>query len=104
MLVIRLRQQGQKDNIQFRVVVIDQRKRRDGSYIDNLGWYNPHLKNEADCVLHLDRLDAWTGKGAQMTDAVRDLVRKFRAKAAPQVEVAAPVAAPKKAKAAKAKK
>jgi small subunit ribosomal protein S16 len=100
MLVIRMRQQGTRDNTQFRVVVIDQRSRRDGSYVENLGWYNPHLPNDKDCKLNLERLHHWVSKGAQMTYCVRDLFKKATPAqaSAPVVEVAE---APKKAAAKK---
>jgi small subunit ribosomal protein S16 len=81
-LAIRLRQQGRKNNTMYRVVVMDARARRDGKYLEALGWYNPH-ETEADLSLCIkaDRIQHWMALGAQLTESVECLVHK----AAPSV-------------------
>jgi small subunit ribosomal protein S16 len=74
-LAIRLRQQGRRNNAVYRVVVMDVNSRRDGKYLEALGWYNPH-ETEADQTLNIkaDRVQHWISLGAQMTEAVKNLV------------------------------
>lgn len=76
-LAIRLRQQGRRNNAVYRVVVMDVNARRDGKYLEALGWYNPH-ETEADRTLCIkaDRIQHWMSLGAQMTESVRNLVHK----------------------------
>lgn len=81
-LAIRLRQQGRRNHAVYRVVVMDERSRRDGKYLEELGWYNPY-ESEADRNLNIkaDRIQHWISQGAQMTESVECLVKK----AAPSV-------------------
>lgn len=76
-LAIRLRQQGRRNNAVYRVVVMDVNSRRDGKYLEALGWYNPH-ETEADQTLCIkaDRIQHWVSLGAQMTESVKNLVHK----------------------------
>lgn len=76
-LAIRLRQQGRKNHTVYRVVVMDTRSRRDGRYLEAVGWYNP-LEDAAELNLNLeaDRIQHWIGLGAQMTESVEQLVRR----------------------------
>lgn len=76
-LAIRLRQQGRKNHTMYRVVVMDERSRRDGKYLEALGWYNPHeTEPERSLSLQADRIQHWIGLGAQMTESVTCLVQK----------------------------
>lgn len=76
-LKIRLRQQGRKNRRMYRLVVADERSKRDGKYVDALGWYNPH-ETSLDKQLFIDavKTQEWLGKGAQLTDSSRSLVAK----------------------------
>jgi small subunit ribosomal protein S16 len=76
-VTIRLRRVGRKKQSSYRVVVMDSRSPRDGAYIDQVGFYNPKIE-PAELRLDLDRVDAWLGKGAEMSDTVASLVRKVR--------------------------
>lgn len=80
-LAIRLRQQGRKNHFVYRVVVMDERSRRDGKYLEALGWYDPYQGEENNLNLKADRIQHWISLGAQMTESVQDLVNK----AAPSV-------------------
>lgn len=74
---IRLRRIGRKKQPYYRMVVIDSASPRDGAYLDTVGFYNPGRK-PAELRMDLDKVDAWTSKGAEMSDTVRSLVRKAR--------------------------
>ena len=94
MVVIRLSRGGSRGSPFFNIVVADSRNRRDGRYIERLGFYNPVGKEGAENVrIAADRLTFWTSKGAQMSDTVTQLA-KGAAKAAIAKAAAAPVAAP----------
>lgn len=71
-LKIRLRQQGGKNRQTYRVVVMDARNRRDGKYIEKLGWYLPYLP-ENNCRIDGERMEHWLLLGAQMSDQVKAL-------------------------------
>ncbi|MBI3901279.1 MAG: 30S ribosomal protein S16 [Chlamydiia bacterium] len=73
-LVIRMRQQGASNRQQFRIVVTDQRTRRDGKYAEMLGWYHPCEKGDQNYFLDVDRLRYWVGFGAQVSETVQSLV------------------------------
>jgi small subunit ribosomal protein S16 len=87
-LRIRLRRVGGNNKLSFRIVVCDSRRPNEGRYIENVGWYDPRMKQK-DYELKLERMEYWIGKGAQVTGTVRNLMKKARKKAA-----AAPAAKP----------
>ena len=60
----------------YRVVVIDSRKARDGRYIESVGSYDPRTK-----LLNMkpERVQHWVGQGAQPSDKVRVLIKKYGA-------------------------
>jgi small subunit ribosomal protein S16 len=72
---IRLARAGAKKRPFYQVVVADERSRRDGRYIENMGTYDP-TKNPAVLKLNEEKVLAWIGKGAQPTDTVRQLLKK----------------------------
>lgn len=83
MVVIRLSRGGSKGAPFYNIVVSDSRNRRDGRFIERLGFYNPVGKEGAENFrVASDRLTHWVSKGAQMSDTVARLV-KVAAKAAP---------------------
>ncbi|NGX61408.1 MAG: 30S ribosomal protein S16 [Chlamydiae bacterium] len=76
-LKIRLRQQGRKNNLVYRLVLTDSRSPRDGKYIENLGWYNPHEEeSEKTLQVHGDRIAYWLGNGAELTEKAEKLVSR----------------------------
>ncbi|GAB4225562.1 MAG: 30S ribosomal protein S16 [Chlamydiales bacterium] len=81
-LKIRLRQQGRKNRLFYRLVIADARTPRDGKYVESIGWYNP-LANSEDQILLVDgeRAKYWLDQGAVMNEKVEALIKK----AAPQV-------------------
>ena len=64
----------------FRIVATDERAPQTGRYLENVGWYDPKVKdkNKKNCELKLDRIDYWKSKGAIISHAVDSLVRKAR--------------------------
>ena len=74
MVKIRLTRTGTTNRKTYRVVAIEEGKRRDGSAIENLGFYNPLVK-PAQIVLKKDRIAYWVSKGAQVTPAVEKLLK-----------------------------
>ncbi len=80
-LVIRLRQQGRKNHRSFRVVVADERYPRDGKYIEKLGWYDPHLENDKNLQVDVERLKHWIENGARVSERSQSILKK----AAPEV-------------------
>jgi small subunit ribosomal protein S16 len=102
MVVIRLSRGGSKKSPFYNVVVADSRNRRDGRFIERVGFYNPSAKAGAE-GLRIDetRVTHWTGNGAQMSDTVARLV-KTHAKG-PEAALAAKAKDAEKAAAAKAK-
>ena len=75
MLVIRMRKMGSKKRPFFRVVVTDSRTARDSSFVEIVGHYNPRTK-PAKVTIERERIDYWVGKGAQLSDTVRTLLKK----------------------------
>lgn len=78
MLTIRLRRSGAKKDPHFRVVVTDSRAGRDGPFIEILGHYHPR-RDPAVFTVDRERVDSWVGKGAQLSDTVRTLIRQLEA-------------------------
>jgi small subunit ribosomal protein S16 len=83
MVVIRMARGGSKNRPFYNVVVADSRNRRDGRFIERVGFYNPTaVESEEGFRLAMDRVAYWEGKGAQASDAVQKLIKKSKAKAA----------------------
>ena len=75
MVVIRLAGGGAKKRPFYNVVVADARERRDGRFIERLGFYNPMAAGgEQPLRLALDRVSYWAGVGAQVSPTVARLV------------------------------
>jgi small subunit ribosomal protein S16 len=82
MVVIRLARGGSKSRPFFHIVVADKRERRDGRFIERLGFYNPGAKETEEGIrVAQDRLTYWRGVGAQPSPTVERLVRQAAAKA-----------------------
>ncbi len=102
MVIIRLARGGAKKTPFYNLVVADSRNRRDGRFIERVGFYNPSAKAGAE-ALRVDqvRVTFWQSQGAQLSDTVARLV-KFHAKG-PEHAVASKAKDAAKADAAKAK-
>lgn len=77
MVIIRLSRGGSKNRPYFNVVVADSRNRRDGRFIERLGFYNPlAAEGQESLRLELERVGHWQSKGAQLSDTVARLVKR----------------------------
>ncbi|MEF8752917.1 MAG: 30S ribosomal protein S16 [Accumulibacter sp.] len=83
MVVIRLARGGAKKRPFYNMVVTDSRSRRDGRFIERIGFYNP-LATEKEQGLHVavDRLSYWQQQGAQASPTVTRLLKQAAAKVA----------------------
>jgi len=83
MVIIRLSRGGSKNRPFFNVVVADSRNRRDGRFIERVGFYNPVATEGQETVrLQMERVTFWQSKGAQLSEAVAKLVKNAGAAAA----------------------
>ena len=81
MVVIRLNRGGSKHRPFYNIVVADKRTRRDGSFIERLGFYNPIAKDgEEGLRVAQDRLTYWRGVGAQPSPTVERILKQAAAK------------------------
>ncbi len=71
---IRLTRMGRKQAPFYRIVVCDSRTRRDGDYIESLGYYNP-MPDAYQLEVDHSKAIAWLDKGAQPTDTAKSLLR-----------------------------
>ena len=80
MVKIRLSRGGAKKKPFYHIVVADSRNKRDGRRIERIGFFNPMAKGQEERLrLDLERVDYWTGVGAQLTERVQHLVSQARA-------------------------
>jgi small subunit ribosomal protein S16 len=83
MVTIRLSRGGAKKRPFYHIVVTDSRNRRDGRYIERLGFFNPVATGqEQDLKVDLARADYWLSQGAKPSDRVAGLLKKVRKQAA----------------------
>ena len=75
MLKIRLRRRGAKKAPFYRIIVADSRAPRDGTFVEEIGYYNP-LTDPAELKVDNERAAQWLKNGAQPTDTVRALLKK----------------------------
>lgn len=78
MVVIRLARGGAKKRPFYNIVVADSRNRRDGRFIERVGFYNPVApEGNTDALrVNKERLAYWQSNGAQVSDAVAKLVKR----------------------------
>ena len=77
MVTIRLARGGAKKRPFYHIVVTDSRARRDSSYIERLGYFNPTAKGqEVRLNLENDRIAHWLGEGAQPSERVAKLLKQ----------------------------
>jgi small subunit ribosomal protein S16 len=84
--MIRLARVGARKQPHYRVVVIEKDRARNGRSVEVVGTYNPRT-TPATVTLRRDRIDYWTGNGAQLSDRVSKLIA-----AAPAAVEATPAA------------
>ena len=83
MVVIRMARGGSKRRPFYSLVATDSRDRRDGRFIERVGFYNPVAnENEEKIRISLDRVAYWKNVGAQLSPSVARLVKAYSATAA----------------------
>lgn len=80
-VAIRLKREGAKNHPYYKIVVADQRKPRDGRFIEIIGTYDPKKEGE-NYSLQLDRAEYWVGVGARPSQTVGSIINKARKQAA----------------------
>ena len=79
MVTIRLSRGGGLKRPFYHIVVTDRRNRRDGRYIERLGFFNPIAAAENEGLkVDLERADYWFSQGAQASDRVAQLIKQYR--------------------------
>ena len=79
MVSIRLSRSGAKKHPFYHLVVTDSRNRRDGRYIERVGYFNPIGKDhEENLRIDVERVEHWVGLGAQPTERVASLLKSHR--------------------------
>ncbi|MEW6482395.1 MAG: 30S ribosomal protein S16 [bacterium] len=76
MVKIRLKRMGAKKAPSYRIVVMEEKTRRDGRAIDELGSYHPKTKQAT--FVDLSKIEEWIKKGAQLTTTVKRLVESYK--------------------------
>ena len=78
MVVIRLARGGAKKRPFYSIVVADSRRTVSGRFIERVGFYNPKAPTGMESLrFSMDRLNYWTGKGAQLSPTVARLQKTF---------------------------
>jgi len=72
---LRLTRMGRKKRPYYRIIAVDSRKRRDGAFIERIGYYHP-LNDPATISIDGDKALKWLRVGAQPSETVRSLLRK----------------------------
>lgn len=80
-VAIRLRREGTKNRPYYKIVVADQRRPRDGKFIEIIGTYDPKVDGE-NFSIDLDRAEYWVGVGARPSQTVGSIIKKARQKVA----------------------
>ena len=80
-VVIRMKKMGRSHQSFFRICAVDRRRPRDGAVIEELGTYDPRVREtDARALLKADRIDYWLGVGAQPSEKVKVLIKKYGSK------------------------
>ena len=66
---------GAKKKPFYRIVVSEKRTKRDGSFVDTVGYYNP-CRKPVEVKLNEERIKYWIERGAQPSDTVRNLIQR----------------------------
>ena len=75
---IRMKQMGRRHRPFYRICAMDGRTPRDGKVLEELGTYDPMVPDtDARAILQGERVDYWLGVGAQPSDKVKVLIKKY---------------------------
>ena len=95
---IRMKRMGRKHRPFYRICVMDSQKPRDGKAIEEVGHYDPMVRDKSQRVsLKMDRIDYWISVGAQPSDKVATLIKKVKTNKFGTAAEPPPLTAPKPA-------
>jgi small subunit ribosomal protein S16 len=66
---------GAKKKPFYRIVVTEKRSKRDGRFVESVGYYDP-CRNPAEVKLNRERVNYWIERGAQPSETVRNLIKR----------------------------
>lgn len=93
---IRMKRLGHKNRPFYRICVMPQHKHREAPAIEEVGTYDPLVKDKAARVkLNLERIDYWVSVGAQPSETVAALIKKVRTNRWTTAKPPAPLAKPR---------
>jgi len=93
---IRMKRLGRRHRPFFRICVMDQRRARDSEAIEELGHYDPMVRDKSNRVkLDMERVDYWLSVGAQPSEKVATLIKKVRHNTWGRAAAPPPMQAPK---------
>ena len=93
---IRMKKMGRRHRPFYRICVMDARKPRDGRAIEEVGSYDPMVREKSDRVrLSMDRIDYWLSVGAQPSDKVATLIKKVKTNKFGSISEPPPLTPPK---------
>lgn len=72
---IRLAKTGKTHQVSYRIVAQDARAKRDGRFLEILGYFQPYIKSSANLKVDEKKVNFWLAKGAKPTEAVAKLIR-----------------------------
>ena len=79
MVIIRLARSGAKKNPYYNITVADERKPRDGAFIERVGFFNPTAQGQEQRLrIDLEKVEPWVSKGAQLSERVSSLVKEAK--------------------------
>ena len=79
MVIIRLARSGAKKNPYYNITVADERKPRDGAFIERVGFFNPTAQGQEERLrIDLEKVESWVSKGAQLSERVSSLVKEAK--------------------------
>ena len=111
MVVLRLKRLGRRHRPFYRLSAMDRRSPRNGRVIEELGWFDPIAPDDKQLSFNVERIDYWLSVGAQPTEKVSTLIKKYgtngtrldeqkvaleRSKLRPQAPPPIPIPKPKK--------
>ena len=79
MVTIRLARSGAKKRPFYHIVVTDSRRRRDGGYIEQIGYFNPIASGpEVELQIQMERIEYWIDQGAKVSERVTSLLKQYK--------------------------
>lgn len=75
-VIIRMQRRGKHKRIYFRICAFDERNRREGVPLEQLGWYHPLEREGSQYKIDIERVKHWVSQGASVSDTVNTLMKR----------------------------